>query len=111
MGIIILKCKNKQVIINNNAINFLPFIHRNENKKIISTAYDLLNDDGYAIFSVMNYETTIANAKNVFSFAISLKISNFTAKTRIYGKIHIARPHSLEEQEPEPRSTNLPYNG
>lgn len=42
------------------------FATNDENKKIISTAYDLLNDDGYAIFSVMNYETTIANAKMYF---------------------------------------------
>lgn len=40
-----------------------------DNKRIISTAYNLLSSGGYAFFSVMNYETTIANAKNVFSFS------------------------------------------
>ena len=63
------------------------FATNDDNKKIISTAYDLLNDDGYAIFSVMNYETTIANAKNVFSFAaepdklLSLSGSDIMEKT------------------------------
>lgn len=45
------------------------FSTREENKKIILTAYNLLKKNGYAIFSVMNYETTVENAKNLFTFA------------------------------------------
>lgn len=63
------------------------FSTNDENKKIIQTAYDLLKNNGYAIFSVMNYETTIANAKNKFSFSkepnklLTLPASNIMEKT------------------------------
>lgn len=45
------------------------FSTNDENIKIIKTAYNLLKPNGYACFSVMNYETTIANAKYIFSFS------------------------------------------
>ncbi len=44
------------------------FAVEEENYKIIETAYKLLKTGGYAIFSVMNYESTLANAVNTFSF-------------------------------------------
>lgn len=44
------------------------FAVEDENYKIIETAYELLQTGGYAIFSVMNYESTLANAVNTFSF-------------------------------------------
>lgn len=44
------------------------FANNNDNKNIIMTAYQLLEKDGYAFFSVMNYESTAFNAKNFFSF-------------------------------------------
>lgn len=40
----------------------------NDNLKIIQTAYDLLDKSGFAFFSVMNYEMTLANAKYTFDF-------------------------------------------
>lgn len=40
-----------------------------DNKKIIMTAYDLLKMNGYAVFSVMNYETTQEHAKYKFMFS------------------------------------------
>ena len=39
-----------------------------ENKEIIQNVYNLLKPNGYAIFSVMNYETTAAHAKHFFIF-------------------------------------------
>lgn len=42
---------------------------REENIKIIQTAYSLLKSGGYAVFSVMNYKTTLANAKYTFTLA------------------------------------------
>lgn len=45
------------------------FSTNEENKQIILTAYNLLKENGYAVFSVMNYETTLANAKNLFTFS------------------------------------------
>lgn len=63
------------------------FSNDEDNKRIISTAYNLLNAGGYAFFSVMNYETTMANANNVFSFAsepdklLSLPGSDIMEKT------------------------------
>lgn len=44
------------------------FSKMNENVKIVKTAYDLLDKGGYAVFSVMNYESTVAHAKNIFTF-------------------------------------------
>lgn len=45
------------------------FSTKEENRQIILTAYNLLKENGYGIFSVMNYETTVANAKNLFAFS------------------------------------------
>ena len=39
-----------------------------DNKNIIKTAYDLLKADGVAVFSVMNYITTLVHAENTFVF-------------------------------------------
>lgn len=44
------------------------FASDEDNKRIIQTAYELLSDGGYAVFSVMNYVTTFANAKHTFVF-------------------------------------------
>lgn len=45
------------------------FASDNDNYLIIKKAFDLLKPDGYAVFSVMNYESTLFNAKYLFSFA------------------------------------------
>lgn len=39
-----------------------------ENERIINTAYQLLAQNGFAVFTVMNYESTAANAVNTFTF-------------------------------------------
>lgn len=63
------------------------FSTKEENQQIISTAYDLLNENGYFIISVMNYETTIEHAKNKFDFSVNanellnLKASDIMEKT------------------------------
>ena len=44
------------------------FASDEDNKQIISTAYDLLKKNGYAVFSVMNFITTMKNAVNTFVF-------------------------------------------
>lgn len=43
------------------------FSDEQENIKIIKTAYDLLQNNGFAIFTVMNYEATLKRAKHKFS--------------------------------------------
>lgn len=40
-----------------------------DNYEIIKSAFHLLAPEGYAVFSVMNYESTYSNAKYLFSFA------------------------------------------
>ena len=45
------------------------FATKAENLEIIRTAYDLLSSGGYAVFSVMNYELTIARAVHTFKFS------------------------------------------
>lgn len=63
------------------------FSNDDDNFKIIKTAYDLLTTDGTAIFSVMNYESTLARAKNTFIFEneanklLDLKASNTMENT------------------------------
>lgn len=47
------------------------FSTNEENQKIIKTAYNLLSANGFAVFSVMNYETTLANAENTFTLSES----------------------------------------
>lgn len=44
------------------------FATNQDNRNIIQTAYNLLNINGYAVFSVMNYDTTLARAKHKFIF-------------------------------------------
>lgn len=44
------------------------FTDENDNNRIIKTLYSLLKPNGYAIISVMNYESTFYNAKYIFSF-------------------------------------------
>ena len=45
------------------------FASDDNNYLILQNAFNLLNSGGYAIFSVMNYESTFFNAKYLFSFA------------------------------------------
>jgi len=44
------------------------FASDEDNIKIIKTAYDLLSPNGFAVFSVMNYVTTVNSAKHKFVF-------------------------------------------
>lgn len=44
------------------------FANDSDNVKIIKTIYNLLQPNGIAIISVMNYELTLANAKYTFKF-------------------------------------------
>lgn len=63
------------------------FADDKDNIKIIKTAFDLLENDGIAVFSVMNYESTLANAKKTFVFAdepdklLTLAASDIMEKT------------------------------
>lgn len=63
------------------------FASDKDNYLIIKSAFDLLNPNGYAVFSVMNYESTYFNAKHLFSFAkdankiLSLSASDTMWKT------------------------------
>lgn len=63
------------------------FASDNDNYLIIKNAFNLLNPEGYAVFSVMNYESTYFNAKHRFSFAedankiLDLSPSNIMEKT------------------------------
>ena len=43
------------------------FIDNNENNKTIKNIYRHLEDNGYALISVMNYELTVSQAKHIFS--------------------------------------------
>ena len=43
------------------------FIDNYENTKILENVYNHLEDNGYALISVMNFELTLAEAKHVFS--------------------------------------------
>ena len=58
-----------------------------DNIKIIKSAYDLLKPGGIAVFSVMNYVSTIKQAKYVFSFEkepdrlLDLPVSNIQETT------------------------------
>lgn len=45
------------------------FAEKDDNQNIIRTAYELLDETGYAVFSVMNYESTLANAQNTFALS------------------------------------------
>lgn len=47
------------------------FVSNEENAKIITTAYELLESGGHAVFSVMNYESTAFHAENKFKFSKS----------------------------------------
>lgn len=44
------------------------FASDKDNASIVRNAFQLLKSGGYAVFSVMNYELTYANAAHVFSF-------------------------------------------
>lgn len=63
------------------------FAVKSENYKIIEVAYQLLQTGGYAVFSVMNYESTLANASNTFTFEreadklLNLSASNIMEET------------------------------
>jgi SAM-dependent methyltransferase/GNAT superfamily N-acetyltransferase len=63
------------------------FASKEENAKIIATAFDLLCIDGYAVFSVMNYEMIANYAEHKFKFSenaneiLNLKPSNTMEKT------------------------------
>lgn len=63
------------------------FASKEENAKIIQTAFDLLDKGGYAVFSVMNYEMLAFYAKYKFRFSdnaneiLKLKPSNIMETT------------------------------
>lgn len=63
------------------------FASKEENAKIIKTAFELLDNDGYAVFSVMNYESTAFHAKHKFRFSeeanklLTVKPSNIMEST------------------------------
>lgn len=63
------------------------FAQERENEKIIKTIHSVLKQNGYAIISVMNYESTLHNAKHIFNFErnpdrlLQLTASNTMEKT------------------------------
>ena len=63
------------------------FASKEENAKIIKTAFDLLDKGGYAVFSVMNYEMTAHYSEHKFKFSedankiLKLKPSNIMETT------------------------------
>ena len=77
------------------------FATKQENLKIIQTAYDLLKDNGYAIFSVMNYEFTESIAKHKFKFSqnaneiLNLKPSDTMERT---GNIFLPEYFMIDEE-------------
>lgn len=60
------------------------FSKMEDNEKIIKTAFSLLKPGGFVFFSVMNYEMTRANAKNVFSLE---KDANYLLKLSASNKM------------------------
>lgn len=77
------------------------FAVKDENTKIIKTAYDLLDKGGYAVFSVMNYESTAFYAKHKFTFSkeanklLELKPSNVMEKT---GNVFLPDYYLVDEE-------------
>ena len=63
------------------------FASKEENSKIIKTAFDLLDNGGHAVFSVMNYDMIAFYARHKFKFSenasriLDLKPSNTMEKT------------------------------
>lgn len=63
------------------------------NLEIIKNAYRLLKPSGYAIFSVMNYESTLANASFLFSFKNNAnKILELAASNTMENSGNIFKP-------------------
>lgn len=77
------------------------FASKEENAKIIRTAFDLLKEGGYAVFSVMNYEMTAHYAKHKFRFSedanriLQIKPSNIMETT---GNV-FSSEHCLVDEE------------
>ena len=70
------------------------FVSDNDNERIIKTTYDLLKPGGYAVFSVMNYETTYHNAKYTFEFDQSPdKLLSLTASNTMEATGNIFDPN------------------